>query len=514
MPPDVVPKQVGPYRLGRVIGAGGMGVVYEGFDTNLDRDVAVKMLNVERVAATGRMDEIAARLAREAKAAARIKSAYVCQILALEHTPAGDTCIVMELVQGRTLKEALGGGKWLRSDEAVQIARQIALGMAAAHELGIVHRDLKPANIMLVEPPQDGVRVKILDFGLAKVGGADALTRSGDVVGTFRYMAPEQITSGEVDARTDIYALGALLFRVLVGRAPFEGEPGEILEAHLSTPVPRFLDVAPTVAVAPALEQIVRRCLEKERARRFSSMHAVAAALEDVSRASGEATLPPSVEPTLPRDEGASARIEAAAREVIAAARHAQDALAPAPTVVARSGPSPRRADPLDSSPAATLADDDDLDDSTADHQPHGTPSLQALADAPTRAREPEGAAFSLPDAPLGPPVHVRPVIDALHVVPTLPSEPAPPTAPGTAAGALDNGSGVWAEDARPRPARDAPGVALETRTWMGPNALSERDTYDDSAPDPEQRAPQRSVALVALLVAAALGTVLLWLLR
>ena len=278
---DASPRKVGPYRLVRRLGAGGMGVVWLGHDAALDRPVAVKMINAERVASSERRDEIEARLAREAKAAARIDDPHVCRILHLERGADGETCIVMEHVEGRSLKDVLKDDGVLPVARAVGIARQIAQGMAAAHDLGVVHRDLKPGNIMLADRPDGADFVKILDFGLAKLDDDDAaLTRAGDVIGTARYMAPEQIRGGAVDARTDVYALGVLIFRMIAGRAPFEAaSPGEIVGMHVSRPAPR-LAVTARIPVPATLDAVVDRCLQKLPAQRFATMRDVVAALD------------------------------------------------------------------------------------------------------------------------------------------------------------------------------------------------------------------------------------------
>ena len=234
-------SKIGPYEVVAPLGEGGMGVVYRGRDTRLNREVALKLLPDHFANDPDRLS----RFQREAQLLASLNHANIAQIYGLEQAE-GSTCIVMELVEGETLAERLKKGP-LAHDEALDIARQIADALAAAHERGIVHRDLKPANIKLT---RNGT-VKVLDFGLAKSLGpraSDILQSSaptladgsviGSVVGTPGYMSPEQARGKEVDARTDIWAFGCVLFEMLTARQAFDGETATDVMAKIVTSPP------------------------------------------------------------------------------------------------------------------------------------------------------------------------------------------------------------------------------------------------------------------------------------
>ena len=279
--------RLGRYEILAPLGAGGMGEVYRARDTRLDREVAIKILP-ESVAHD---PERLARFDREAKAVAALSHP---NILALHDagTENGATFAVMELLDGETLRERLTHGA-LPVRKAVDITIQIARGLAAAHAKGLVHRDLKPENVFLVADGQ----VKILDFGLAKSADADsvgsgatetqaAMTDPGTVLGTVGYMAPEQVRGHAVDARTDLFALGTLLYEMLTGDRAFRRDTAaETMTAILREDPPDL--PAPQMAQAPALDRIVRHCLEKNPAERFQSARDVAFALEAISGASG-----------------------------------------------------------------------------------------------------------------------------------------------------------------------------------------------------------------------------------
>src|SRR5713226_3110363 len=231
--------RLGPYEVLSAIGAGGMGEVYRARDTRLDRTVAIKILP-ETLAADPQFRE---RFDREARTISRFTHPNICTLYDVgEH--AGTAFLVMELLDGETLEarcaRASAKGSGLPLDEALRIAIQMADALTAAHRLGIVHRDLKPGNIFLARssgasaPPI----AKLLDFGLARTAPAltvnkatmmpttppQAITAQGTILGTFQYMAPEQVEGGEADARTDIFAFGSVLYEMLTGRKAFEGK--------------------------------------------------------------------------------------------------------------------------------------------------------------------------------------------------------------------------------------------------------------------------------------------------
>jgi Tol biopolymer transport system component len=298
-------ETLGPYRVLELIGAGGMGEVYRAHDSKLDRDVAIKVLP-EALAA----DPVAlARFEREAQAVAALSHPNILGIFDFG-VDGGAPYAVMELLEGQTLREQLGGGP-LPPRKAVEYALQIAAGLAAAHARGITHRDLKPENVFVT---RDG-QVKILDFGLAKqrttVAAGESVavtghvqTGPGTVLGTVGYMSPEQVRGREVDHRADIFALGAVFYELLAGRRAFQGTtPADTMSAILKEDPP---DPSATAAarIPPALDRIVRRCLEKNPDERFQSTRDVAFALEAIS-SSGSGAVAAPAESARPRSLGA-----------------------------------------------------------------------------------------------------------------------------------------------------------------------------------------------------------------
>ena len=189
------------YKVLEKLGEGGMGVVYKAHDTKLDRDVALKFLRPESI----RDEEAMHRFIHEARAASALQHNNICSVHEIDETPDGLMFIVMEYVEGKTLKDL---GQNLQLKQAIEIGIQTADGLAASHEKGVVHRDIKPDNIMI---RKDG-RVQIMDFGLAKLRGVSRLTKQGTTVGTAGYMSPEQVQDLEVDHRTDIFSLGVVLY--------------------------------------------------------------------------------------------------------------------------------------------------------------------------------------------------------------------------------------------------------------------------------------------------------------
>jgi hypothetical protein len=266
---------IGAYVVKREIGRGGMGRVYLATDTRLGRDVALKVLPPDLVREPPQRD----RLRREARAAAALNHPGICTVYALEEV-GDDVVIASEYVEGRTLREEIADAAAPPSPESVlQTARELAGAMAAAHARGITHRDLKPENIMR----SAAGRVKVLDFGLAlsaenAAGSAGRVTTPGTLVGTPAYMAPEQLNGGPVDARTDLFAYGVVMFEFAAGSHPFEGQSplatiARILESHPHS----LATVRPLVPAVVA--SVVDRCLRKDPSERFASAADVAAAL-------------------------------------------------------------------------------------------------------------------------------------------------------------------------------------------------------------------------------------------
>src|SRR6266545_713003 len=279
--------RLGRYEIRSAIGAGGMGEVYSARDTQLGRDVAVKVLPFTFSADIDRLH----RFQQEACAAGALNHPNILIVHDIG-THDGSPYVVSELLQGETLHKRIGGTA-LAQRRAIDYALQIAHGLAAAHEKGIVHRDLKPDNIFITN---DG-RVKILDFGLAKLTQLDGNqaqteiptrrvdTDPGVVMGTVGYISPEQLKGRVVDQRSDIFSFGAILYEMLSGRRAFHGESAaETMSAILKEDPPDLSDTSKTVS--PALERLVNHCLEKNPEARFHSARDLAFALEAISGSS------------------------------------------------------------------------------------------------------------------------------------------------------------------------------------------------------------------------------------
>jgi predicted Ser/Thr protein kinase len=274
------PAAIGPYRVERVLGEGGMGVVYLAEDTRLGRLVALKAL-ASRFTADAQRRE---RLRREARAAAALSHPGIATIFALEEID-GQLYIASEYVPGETLRDELQRGP-LPIAQAISTAAAIARALAAAHDAGIVHRDLKPENVIRT-PAGD---VKILDFGLARIRAGSAaeasLTGDGTILGTPAYMSPEQLRSGAVDHRSDLFAFGILVYELVSGVHPFAGSDPASMIARILESEPRRLSLAvPSgrdAALIGALEPIVLTCLRKTAAARFRSAHDIVQALSRV----------------------------------------------------------------------------------------------------------------------------------------------------------------------------------------------------------------------------------------
>src|SRR5262245_41006170 len=273
--------RLGPYEITGSLGAGGMGEVYRARDTRLGRDVAIKILSPQLSNDPDRLR----RFEQEARAAGVLNHPNVMMIHDVGATD-GLHYVVSELLEGETLRDRLRSGP-LPVSRAIEYALQIVRGLAAAHARAIVHRDLKPENLFITT---DGL-VKILDFGLAKLlgdeaGGDDATvaigTRPGTVWGTMGYMSPEQLRGLPTDHRTDLFAFGVVLHEMLTGRGPFHRDSApEIMSAILRDDPPELSNSSR--GVPPALDRIIRHCLEKRPEDRFQSTRDVAFALETLS---------------------------------------------------------------------------------------------------------------------------------------------------------------------------------------------------------------------------------------
>ncbi|MEJ7599600.1 MAG: serine/threonine-protein kinase [Kofleriaceae bacterium] len=270
---------VGQYRIVRKIGAGGMGTVYLAEHVLLGRRAAIKTL----LPALSMQREIVDRFFNEARATSAISDPGVVQIFDFGYHVDGAAYIVMELLEGEALADRLDRLHKLPVSEALRIARQVAGSLAAAHACDIVHRDLKPENVFLIRDAeaQGGERTKILDFGICKLGD-DHATQTGTMLGTPVYMSPEQCQgAGHVDQRSDLYALGCVLFQMLTGRTPFEGDgAGEYIVAHMREPAPAPTTFAPELP--NGLDALIAKCLEKSPQDRFQTMAELQAAIERI----------------------------------------------------------------------------------------------------------------------------------------------------------------------------------------------------------------------------------------
>jgi serine/threonine-protein kinase len=277
------------YRVERMIGAGGMGVVAEATHLGLGRRVAIKFMRAE----SRSNPEGAVRFLREARACANLSSEHVVRVFDNGMSKRGDPYLVMELLRGEDLAELLKRENKVDPARAARWVVEACDAIGEAHHLGIVHRDLKPANLFLAEGKAGEKKIKVLDFGISKLigeGSFGGLTSQSALLGSPRYMSPEQTrSSARADARTDIWALGVVLFELMTGTTPFDAENAVGLAAAIMTqPAPRLRERRPDAP--PALEKIVARCLEKNPEARFESIEALAAVL---SAFASRATLPP-----------------------------------------------------------------------------------------------------------------------------------------------------------------------------------------------------------------------------
>jgi serine/threonine-protein kinase len=297
---DLVGRTIaGTYRIERKLGEGGMGAVFKALDVNLERPVALKVIRPD----LGSSKDFVQRFKREGRAAAKFKHPNSVEVYALGEEQ-GLLWMALEFVNGRELREVIRENGSVPADRTVAIAQQILSALHKAHEQGIIHRDLKPQNIMVsleagpggaggTEFPHSAVEtVKILDFGIAKMKEGDqggVKTEAGTIMGTVAYMSPEQAKGEPVDGRSDLYAVGIILYQMLTGEVPFQSKSQmDLLNKQINQPAPPLRTKRPDVP--EALERVILKALEKAPANRFPDARAFARALDE-SRGAFEATV-------------------------------------------------------------------------------------------------------------------------------------------------------------------------------------------------------------------------------
>ncbi|MCU1291272.1 MAG: serine/threonine protein kinase [Bryobacterales bacterium] len=282
---DLSGRTISHYRIVGPLAAGGMGIVYRAIDTRLERTVALKFLPPFLMNDGGSRE----RFVREARAIASIDHKNVCTLYEIDEAD-GLIFMAMACLEGVTLDQKIARGP-LRTELAIDIARQAACGLQAAHAKAIVHRDIKPANLMLVDADSPEPLVRILDFGIAQWTEKTALTQYGLRIGTVLYMAPEQIAGSRVDGRADLWSLGVVLYQMLSGRVPFDGSSVREILAAIAGPA--SVDLTPIRNVAsPEIDSILRKALEKDPAKRYQTASELITDLETLRGAVGSGALP------------------------------------------------------------------------------------------------------------------------------------------------------------------------------------------------------------------------------
>jgi serine/threonine-protein kinase len=282
----------GKYRVERIIGEGGMGLVVAARHLTLDKWVALKLLSAK----SRESEEALERFTREARAAAKIQSEHVGRVLDVDTLANGTPFIVMELLEGHDLAEELRQKQRVGVERAVTVVLQACEAIAEAHAAGVVHRDLKPANLFLSKTSTDAVAVKVLDFGISKVTRREsiteidkALTNPSTMLGSPLYMSPEQMkASGDVDHRTDIWSLGVILYEEITGVSPFDATTVPMICASVLSLAPPKIEVE---GVPEGLVKVILRCLEKEPANRYRDIGHLARALAPFAPAQAKITI-------------------------------------------------------------------------------------------------------------------------------------------------------------------------------------------------------------------------------
>src|SRR3954470_5928973 len=267
----MVGKTLGKYRIVEKIGRGGMGVVYRGVDETLDRQVAIKAISPELVE-----EDLVRRFRAEAVTLAKVNHPNIATVYELFRED-DSLLMVMELVRGQTFEQLIERTGALPAERAIGLVRQVLDALGHAHRAGIVHRDLKPANLMLTD---DGA-VKVMDFGIARVSGTERMTSDGLMVGTPAYMAPEQVRGEEVDGRTDLYAVGVILYRLVTGKLPFKAETAvSMIQSQLNDQPTPAREVR--TELPDWLDAVLMRSLAKRPADRYQTAEEYRRALDSL----------------------------------------------------------------------------------------------------------------------------------------------------------------------------------------------------------------------------------------
>ncbi len=322
----------GKYRIVRLIGDGGMGTVYEAHHEVLETQVALKFLHADLAKKAG----LGSRFLQEARVSARIRSIHVTHVTDVDQTPDGSPYLVMELLHGESLQATMDRRGKLPVEQAIDFALQILSGLESAHAIGVVHRDLKPDNVFIV-PATGGPLLKLIDFGIAKLRASTeyqkSLTRVGAIMGTPEYMAPEQLfAAANVDHRADLYSLGVILFEMLTGRRPADGDDVEtIVAAVVAGNVRHLKDLEPTLP--PGLIAVVERALLADRETRFATALDMRLALVPfagaLSHAGRLAAIPEPLTPPPPQAAVAVTPMQTGAAQVFQAERSVPKTLPP-----------------------------------------------------------------------------------------------------------------------------------------------------------------------------------------
>jgi serine/threonine protein kinase len=294
-------SRLGPYEILSPLGAGGMGEVYRATDSRLGRAVAIKVLPEDFLES----EESKLRFEREARTLASLNHPNIAHLYSFEEVPGSSASsprhlLVMELIDGETLAERLLRGP-LEPEQLLKVSVEIAAALDAAHHAGIIHRDLKPGNVMLTKSG-----VKLLDFGLAKAAAPPvksssvtslptemprAITQQGTILGTFQYMAPEQLEGKDADARSDIFSFGAVLYEMATGKKAFDGKSqAALISSILKDEPPAVSASAPMTP--PALDRVVKTCLSKDPEDRFQTAHDIKLQLQWIAEGGSQAGLP------------------------------------------------------------------------------------------------------------------------------------------------------------------------------------------------------------------------------